>query len=337
MGQQMRFDQLKRRSFITLLGGAAVWPLTARAQESERMRRIAVLMLYPENDPQGQLCATAFRQGLQKLGWVVGRNARIDIRWGAVDAESSRSYAAEIVGLAPDVIVASGSAAMGALQQTTLKVPTVFVAIVDPVGAGFVGNLARPGGNATGFALFEYSLGGKWPELLKEIAPSVKRAAVLRDPSLGLGTGQYAIIQAVGHVLGMELVPIDVRDPGGIEHAIAVFAQVPNGGLIVSGSPSAATHRDLIITLAARHQLPAVYPFPYFARSGGLVAYGPDLVDPYRRASGYVDRILKGENPGDIPVQAPVKYETLINLTTAKVLGLEIPPTLLARADEVIE
>jgi putative ABC transport system substrate-binding protein len=329
---------VKRREFIGLLGGAAAWPLTVRAQQPESMRRIGVLMNLAADDPEGQARIAAFHQGLQASGWTLGRNARIDVRWGAADAESSRLHAAEIVGLAPDVILASGSAATGALQQTTRsKVPIVFVAIIDPVGAGFVESLARPGGNVTGLALFEYSLSGKWLEMLREIAPRVTRAAVLRDPTLGAGTGQYATVQAVANLLGVELRPMDVRDPGGIEHALAAFAQVPNGGLIVSGAPSGAIHRDLIITLAARHRLPAVYPFPYFAHSGGLVAYGPDLVSPYRRAAGYVDRILKGENPGEIPVQAPVKYETVINLKTAKALGLDVPPTLLARADEVIE
>ncbi len=328
---------IRRREFITLLGGAAAWPLAARAQQAERVRRIGVLMNTSADDPEGQARIAAFHQGLQEWGWTLGRNARIDVRWGAVDADNSRRYAAELVALAPDVILASASAAMGALQQTTRTVPIVFVSIIDPVGAGFVESLARPGGNATGFALFEYSLSGKWLELLKEIAPGVKRAAVLRDPAVGSGTGQYAIIQAVAQSLGVELRPMDVRDPGEIERAIVAFAQVPNGGLIIVGAPSAGVHRNLIITLAARHQLPAVYPIPYFARSGGLIAYGPDIVSSYRRAAGYVDRILKGEKPADLPVQAPTKYELVINLKTAKALGLEIPPMLLARADEVIE
>jgi putative tryptophan/tyrosine transport system substrate-binding protein len=326
-----------RRAFITLLGSAAAWPLAAMAQQLNRMRRIGVLMNLAADDPEGQARIAALHQGLQEWGWTLGRNARIDVRWGAVDAESSRRYAAEVVGLAPDVILASASAAMGALQQTTRTVPIVFVAIVDPVGGGFVESLARPGGNATGFALFEYSLSGKWLELLREIAPGVTRAAVLRDPTLGSGTGQYAIIQAVAHSLGVELRPMDVRDPGEIERAIATFAQVPNGGLIIAGAPLAGVHRNLIITLAARHQLPAVYPFPYYAHSGGLVAYGPDLINQYRRAASYVDRILKGEKPANLPVQAQTKYELVVNLKTAKALGLELPPSLLARADEVIE
>jgi len=329
---------VRRREFITLIGGAALgWPLAARAQQGERVRRIGVLMNFVADDPEGQARIAAFHQGLQEWGWTLGRNARIDVRWGAVDAENSRLYAAEVVALAPGVILASASAAMGAPQQTTRTVPIVFVSIIDPVGAGFVESLARPGGNATGFTLFEYSLSGKWLELLKEIAPGVTRAAVLRDPAVGSGTGQYAIIQAVAQSLGVELRPIDVRDPGEIERAIVTFARVPNGGLIIVGAPSVGFHRNLIITLAARHQLPAVYPFPYHVRTGGLIAYGPDLVSPYRRAAGYVDRILKGEKPADLPVQAPTKYDLVVNLKTAKALGLEIPSTVLARADEVIE
>jgi putative ABC transport system substrate-binding protein len=326
---------MRRRAFITLLGGAAAWPLTARAQQPQRMRRIGVLMNLAADDPEGQARIAAFHQGLQEWGWTLGRNARIDVRWSAVDAESSRRYAAEVVGLAPDVILASASAAMGALQQTTRTVPIVFVSIIDPVGAGFVEGLPRPGGNATGFALYEYTLSGKWLELLKEIAPGVTRAAVLRDPTVGSGTGQYAIIQAVAQSLGVELRPMDVR--GEIEHAIVAFAQVPNGGLINAGAPSAGVHRNLVITLAARHQLPAVYPLPYYARSGGLISYGPDIVDQFRRSAAYVDRVLKGEKPADLPVQAPTKYELVINLKTAKALGLTVPDSLLARADEVIE
>jgi len=329
---------MRRRSFITLIGGAvAAWPLAARAQQGERMRRISVLMNLSADDPEGQARIAVFHQGLQEWGWTLGRNARIDVRWGAVDAYNSRRYAAELVALMPDVILAAASAAMGALQQTTHTVPIVFATIIDPVGAGFVESLAHPGGNVTGFMQFEYSLSGKWLELLKEIAPGVTRAAVLRDPAVGSGTGQYAIIQAVAQSLGVELRPMDVRDPGEIERAIVAFARVPNGGLIIVGAPSAVVHRNLIITLAARHRLPAVYPIPYFARIGGLISYGPDSIDPYRRAAGYVDRILKGEKPADLPVQAPTKYELVVNLKTAKALGLEIPPTLLARADEVIE
>jgi len=328
---------MRRRQFITLLGGAAAWPLAARAQQGERVRRIGVLMNVNADDPEGQARIAAFHQGLQEWGWTLGQNARIEVRWGAFDTSSSRRYAAELVALSPDVILASASAAMGALQQMTRRVPVVFVNIVDPVGAGFVESLARPGGNATGFTPFEYSLSGKWLELLKEIAPSVARAGVLRDSTVGSGIGQYAIIQAVAPSLGVELRPIETHDTSEIEHAIVAFARLPNGGLIVVGSPSGPVQRDLIISLAARHQLPAVYPFTYWARSGGLIAYGPELVSPFRRAAGYVDRILKGEKPADLPVQAPTKYELAINLKTAKALGLTVPETLLARADEVIE
>jgi putative ABC transport system substrate-binding protein len=334
----MQFAQLKRREFITLLGGAAAaWPLAVRAQPTtERVRRIGVLMNFTADDPEGQARIAAFHQGLQEWGWTLGRNARIDVRWGAFDADSSRHYATELVALAPEVIVASASAAMGVLQQMR-TVPIVFVSIIDPVGAGFVESLARPGGNVTGFTNFEYGLSGKWLELLKEIAPSVTRAAVLREAAVASGIGQWAIIQAVAPSLGIELRPIDLRDPGEIERGVLAFAREPNCGLIIVGAPSGAVHRDLIITLAARHRLPAVYPYPYFAHSGGLVSYGPDVVSQVRRAAGYVDRILKGAKPADLPVQAPTKYELVINLKTAKSLGLEVPPSLLARADEVIE
>ena len=276
---------MKRRDFITLVGGAAVaWPLAARAQQP-KVRRIGVLMNTVSDDAEGQARLAAFHQGLQQLGWTLGQNARIEVRWGAFDTNSSRRYAAELVGLSPDVILASASAAMGALQQTTRTVPVVFVNIVDPVGAGFVESLARPGGNATGFTNFEYGLSGKWLELLKEIAPSVARAGVLRDSTVGSGIGQYAIIQAVAPSLGVELRPIESHDTSEIERAIVAFARLPNGGLIVVGSPLGAVQRDLIISLAARHQLPAVYPFTYWARSGGLITYGPDLVSPFRRAA----------------------------------------------------
>src|SRR6516164_1990744 len=328
-----------RREFITLLGGAAAaWPLAARAQPTtERARRIGVLMNTTADDPEGQARIAALHQGLQEWGWTLGRNARIDVRWGAFDADSSRHYATELVALAPEVIVASASAAMGALQQIRTVPPIVFVSIIDPVGAGFVESLARPGGNVTGFSLFEYGLSGKWLELLKEIAPSVTRAAVLRDTGVGSGVGQYAIIQAVAPSLRVELRPIDVRDPGEIERAMVTFAQSPNGGLIIAGSPEAVVHRNLIITLAAHHQLPAVYCLPFLARSGGLIAYGPDTVSPYRRAAQYVDRILKGEKPADLPVQAPTQSELVINLKTAKASGMTLPDTVLARANEVIE
>ena len=329
---------MKRREFITLLGGAAAaWPLAARAQQAERMRRIGVLMTAAADDPEVQARVAAFLQGLAQLGWTVGRNVRIDIRWAAGNADDIRRHAAELVALAPDVILAHGASTVGPLLQATRTVPIVFPIAGDPVGAGFVDSLARPGGNATGFMTFEYSMGGKWLELLKQIAPGVTRAAVLRDPSQGAGTGQFAAIQAVAPSLGVEVNPVNVRDAGEIERAIAAFARSPNGGLIVTASAVASVHRDLIVTLAARHKLPAVYFERSFVAAGGLISYGPDFIDQYRRAAGYVDRILKGEKPADLPVQAPTKYELVINLKTAKALGLDVPPTLLARADEVIE
>jgi ABC-type uncharacterized transport system substrate-binding protein len=329
---------MRRRNFIALLGGAAAaWPLTARAQQGEQMRRIGVLMNLAADDPEGQARIAAFRQGLQESGWTIGRNVRVDVRWETGDADRIRRYAAELVALAPDIILASAAAAMVAVQQASRTVPIVFVNIIDPVGAGYVSSLARPGGNATGFTPFEYGLSGKWLELLKQIVPGVTRAAVLRDPAVGSGIGQFAILQAVAPSFGVELHPIDVRDPGEIERAVVAFARVPNSGLIIVGAPSVVAYRHLIITLAARHRLPAVYPFAYFIRNGGLISYGPDTIDPYRRAAGYVDRILKGEKPADLPVQAPTKYELAINLKTARELGIELPPTLLARADEVIE
>jgi putative ABC transport system substrate-binding protein len=326
---------IERRDFIMLLGGAAAaWPLAARAQQ---MRRVGVLMNLAADDPESQRRMTAFVQGLQQLGWTDGRNVRIETRWGAADVDRFRSYAGELVALAPDVILASGHPSVVALQQATRTVPIVFLQVVDPVGAGFVASLARPGGNATGFTVFEYSISGKWLELLKEVAPSVTRAAIIRDAAITAGTGQFAAIQAVAPSLGIEVSPIGVRDAREIERAIEAFARSSNGGLIVTGSALAAVHRDLIVTLAARHKLPAVYSFRYFATVGGLISYGPDSMDPYRRAAGYVDRILKGERPADLPVQAPTKFELVINLKTAKALGLEVPATLLARADEVIE
>ena len=328
---------MKRRKFITLVAGAAAtWPLAARAHQTDRIRRIGVFMNLAADDPEGQARNTAFIQALQQLGWTNGRNVRIDTRWGT-DAGSTRKYAAELVALAPDVILATASTATSALQQMTRAVPIVFVIVIDPVGAGYVESLARPGSNLTGFRLFEYSLSGKWPEVLKEIAPGVTRVAVIRDTAVGSGVGQYAIIQAVAPSLGVELRPIDVRDVREIERAVVAFARVPNSGLIIVGTPSLVAHRNLIITLAACHQLPAVYPFSYFARTGGLISYGPDSIEPYRRAAGYIDRILKGEKPADLPVQQPTKYELVINLKAAKALGLEVPATLLARADEVIE
>jgi len=329
---------VKRRAFITLLGGAAAaWPLAARAQQRERMRRIGVLMSLAADDPEMKARLAAFLQGLQHLGWTDGRNLRIDIRSTAGDAERIRRHAAELVALAPDVILASGGQVVGGLLQATRTVPVVFTQTPDPVGAGFVASLAQPGGNATGFTQFEYGVSAKWLELLKEIAPRVTRTAVLRDPTIPEGIGQFAIIQAVAPSLGVELRPIDVRNGPEIEQAVTVFARGANSGLVVPASGLANVHRELIITLAARLRLPAVYPSPVYAAAGGLIAYGPDSIEPHRRAASYVDRILRGEKPADLPVQAPTKYELVINLKTAKTLGLDVPPTLLARADEVIE
>jgi putative tryptophan/tyrosine transport system substrate-binding protein len=329
---------VKRRQFITLLGGAtAAWPLTARAQQPERVRRIGLLINLAADDPESQARRAAFQQQLAQLGWIDGRNVRIIARWGAGDAGRIRRYAAELVASRPDVILATTSPSVAALQQATRTVPIVFASVVDPVGGGFVDSLTRPGGNTTGFTLFEYGLSGKWPDLLKQIAPSVTRAAVLRDATLMTSVGQFAVIQAVAPSLGVELNPVGVRDAGEIERGVTTFARGSNGGLIVTGSPLTAVHRDLIVTLATQHHLPAVYPFRYFATSGGLIAYGPNSVDPYRRAAGYVDRILKGEKAADLPVQAPTDYELVINLKTAKALDLTVPDTVLARADEVIE
>ena len=329
---------MKRREFITLLGGAAAWPLAARAQQGESMRRIGVLTAGADaNDPDVQVRNAVLMQTLQQLGWTGGRNLRVDYRWGEGLPDAIRKHAAELAALAPDVILASGTASLGPLLQATRTVPIVFVNVSDPVGGGFVDSLSRPGGNATGFMQFEYSLSGKWLELLKQIGPAVTRAAVLRDAALTSGIGQFAVIQSVAPSVGVEVSPVNVRDPGEIERAIAAFARSPNGGLVVTSSALAVRHRELIIALAARHKLPAVYYRRYFVASGGLVSYGYDLPDQYRRAAGYVDRILKGENPANLPVQAPTKYETVINLKTAKALGRDMPPTLLARADEVIE
>ena len=327
-----------RRQFITLIGGAAAaWPITARAQQPEQMRRIGVLMNRVAGDPEGSARVAAFQHGLQQFGWTDGRNVRIDIRWGEDDADRERQYAAELVALAPDVILAAGTQGLAALQRVTRTLPIVFVGVGDPVGAGFVDSLARPGGNTTGFMVYEYSLSGKWLELLKEIAPIVTRAAVLRDPDSRAGIGQFSAIQAAARPLGVEVNPIGVRDAGEIERGVAAFARAANGGLIVTPSGRVSLHRDLIVAVAARHKLPAVYPFHYMVTDGGLISYSPDWVDQYRPAAGYVDRILKGEKPADLPVQTPTKYELVINLKTAKALGLEVPPSLLARADEVVE
>jgi len=330
---------MKRRDFITLLGGAAAaWPLAARAQQADRVRRIGALIGAPSADnPDAQANIRAFLQVLQQLGWTDGRNVRIDIRWGAGNADDIRKYAAELAALAPDVIFASGTASVGPMLQATRTVPIVFANVADPVGAGFVDSLARPGGNASGFIQFEYSLSGKWLELLKQIAPGVTRAAVLRDPAITSGIGQFAVIQSVAPSVGVEVSAINVRDAGEIERAVTAFARSSNGGLIVTASALAVLHRQPIIALAARHKLPAVYYRRYFVTSGGLISYGYDVVEQFRGAAGYVDRILKGATPADLPVQAPTKYELVINLKTAKALGLEVPPTLLARADEVIE
>src|SRR5262245_49011213 len=335
----MRFDRLGRRTFITLLGGAAAaWPLEARAQQGERIRQIGVLVATAETDPQYQGFVTAFREGLHKLGWIEGRNVRIDTRWATSNADELRRHAAELAASAPDVLVAgTGTATAAPLLQATRTVPIVFVSVIDPVGAGFVASMARPGGNATGFLMFEYGLSGKWLELLKQIVPGVTRVAVLRDPTIASGIGQFGALQAVAPSLGVELSPVDVRDAPEIERAVTALARSGNGGLIVTPGPAANRHRDLIAALEVRHHLPAVYGSRHYVAAGGLISYGPDLIDLYRRAAGYVDRILKGEKPADLPVQAPTKYELVINLKTAKALGLEVPSTLLARADEVIE
>jgi ABC-type uncharacterized transport system substrate-binding protein len=326
---------MKRREFITLLGGAAAWPLAARAQQ-ERMRRIGVLLYWTADDAEGQARHAAFTQAMKQLGWSDGGNLRIDTRWATAD--DVRRHAAELVALAPDVLVAAGgTATVAPLLEATRTVPIVFVAVIDPVGAGFVASLARPGGNATGFTIFEYSMSGKWLELLKEIAPSVTRAVVLRDPGIASGIGQFGALQIVAPSMGVELSPVDVRDAREIERAVTAFARVPNGGLIATASGSAIIHREPIIALAARHRLPAVYSDRGSVVAGGLISYGPDRLDQFRRTAGYVDRILKGEKPADLPVQAPTKYELVVNLKAAKTLGIEVPPVLLARADEVIE
>jgi ABC-type uncharacterized transport system substrate-binding protein len=328
---------MRRREFIRLLGGASAVPFAARAQQGERVRRIGVFMSTAATDAEGQARLGAFLQGLQEFGWAVGRNVRIDVRWPEGDADEIRKHAAELATVAPDVILATGSATVGPLLQATKTVPIVFVGVVDPVGAGYVANLARPGANSTGFTLFEYGLSGKWLELIKQIAPSITRVAVLRDPAITAGIGQFGAIRSAAPALGIDVSPIDVRDVGEMERAVEAFARSSGGGLIVPGSALAVVHRKAIVALAARYKLPAVY----FTRSpvidGGLISYGPDIVDQYRRAASYVDRILKGEKPADLPVQDPTRYELVINLKTAKALGITMPPSLLARADEVVE
>ena len=328
---------MRRREFITLLGGAAAWPLAARAQQGERIRRIGLLLPASADDPEFQARIAAFLQRLALSGWTIGRNMQLEYRWAGTNPDDIRRHATELAALSPDVILTSGSAPVGALQQATRTVPIVFATAADPVGAGFVDSLSRPGGNITGFAIFEYPIGGKWLELLKEISPRMTRVAVVRDLAIAAGPGQFAAIQTVAQSLGVEVIPVNVHDTSEIERAVVAFARSPNGGLIVTATPLAQLHHGLIVTLAARYKLPAIYFERFFVADGGLISYGADFLDQFRRAAGYVDRILKGEKPADLPVQAPTKYELVINLKTAKALGLEIPTTLLARADKVIE
>jgi putative ABC transport system substrate-binding protein len=328
---------MKRREFITILGGAAALPITARAQQAESMRRIGVLMNRAADDAEGQASVAEFQRGLQQLGWSDGRNVRLDVRWSHNDVDLNRKYATELNALAPDVIMAAGTLSVTAFQRVSQTLPIVFVGVSDPVGAGVVDSLARPGGNVTGFMIFEYSMSGKWLELLKQVAPGVTRAAVLRDAVNPAGIAQFGAIQATAQSLGVEVIPVSIRDAAEIERAVAAFASSANGGLIVTPSAGTSVHQDLIITLAARHKLPAVYAFRANVTGGGLISYGPDLVGQFRPAAEYVDRILKGEKPADLPVQAPTKYELVINLKTAKSLGLDVPASLLARADEVVE
>jgi putative ABC transport system substrate-binding protein len=327
---------MRRREFITLVGGAAAWPVVARAQQSDQMRRIGFLQLLADDDPETVVRRREFEHELQLLGWTVGRTVRIDYRSAKGDPNQLRKYAAELIALGPDVILTAGSVTVAPVLRATRTIPIVFVQVVDPVGGGLVESLAHPGGNATGFTSYEYSLSAKWLELLKEIAPQVTRVAVIRDPTLGAGIGQFAVIQAAGPSLGVELHPINAPDRIEIERAVAAFARSANVGLIVIPGGT-GSNRDLIVPLAARHRLPAVYPYRYYVTEGGLISYGPNTIDYYRRAASYIDRILKGEKPADMPVQTPTKYELIINLKTAKGLGLTVPPSLLARADEVIE
>jgi putative ABC transport system substrate-binding protein len=329
---------MRRREFVTLFGGAvAAWPFAVRAQQPERTRRIGILLPATADDAKFQTWVTSFLQGLQQSGWTIGGNVQIDTRWATANAAAIRKHAAELVALAPDVILAHGSMSVGPSLEATHTVPIVFPVAADPVGAGFVNALARPGGNATGFMNFEYGMGGKWLELLKEIAPSVTRVAVLRDTTNPTGIAMFGVIQAIAPSFRVELTPVNIRDEPEIQRAIAAFGRASNGGLVVTPSGSALRHRDLIVALAARYKLPAVYFERSYVAAGGLVSYGADFVDLYRKAAGYVNRILKGEKPADLPVQAPTKNELVINLKTAKALGLTVPPTVLARADEVIE
>ena len=330
-------SHIGRRKFLATLGGAAAaWPFVARAQQGERVRRIGALMSVAADDPEAPARVGAFSQGLAELGWTIGRNVRIDYRWYAGDADMARKYAVELVALAPDVVLAAGTQGVTAIQQATRSVPIVFVGVADPVGAGFVNNLARPGGNATGFMLYEYSLSGKWLELLKQIAPHVAQVAVLRDQSSASGIAQFSAIQALAPSVGVQVSPVNARNTNEVENGVATFARTPNGGLIVTGIPS-VIHRHLIIKLAAQYKLPAIYAYRSNAGDGGLISYGPNRLDQHRHAAGYIDRILKGEKPADLPVQAPTKYELVINLKTAKTLDLTVPDGLLARANEVIE
>jgi putative tryptophan/tyrosine transport system substrate-binding protein len=333
----MRFNYLGRREFITLLSGAAAWPLTVRAQPPKRMRRVGVLLSATADDLEYQARVGAFAQELRQLGWSIGQNVEIETQWATSNIDAIRTRAAEIIALMPDVVLANGDNTVGALQQVTRTTPIVFVGVADPIGAGFAQTLGHPGGNATGFLVFEYGISVKWLELLKEMVPNVRRAVVLRDPSVPVGLGQFGAIQGIAPSLNIDVSPIDVRDVGGMEGAIAAFARSSNGGLVTLPGAVQLAHRKLIIELAARYRLPAVYPYRYHAVAGGLVSYGPDTIEPFRQAAHYVDRILKGEKAADLPVQAPTKYNLVLNLKTAKALGLDVPASLLARADEVIE
>ena len=328
---------MKRRNFMSLLGGAAAWPFAARAQQPEPMRRIGVLMQIAEGDAESKIQVAEFLRELRELGWVVGRNVKLDTRWAGGDSDRIRKYAAELVALAPDVVLASGGTVVGALQQASRTVPIVFVNVTDPIGRGYVASLAEPGGNATGFTSFEFGIGGKWLELLKQIAPGVARVAVLRDPVITAGMGYLAAIHALAPSFGVEVSPVDVRVKSDMERAIAAFARTPNGGLIITPDPAAIAHREVIIALASQYRLPAIYPFRYFAAEGGLISYGPNAIEQFRRAASYADRILKGEKPGNLPVQVPTKFELAISLKTAKALDVAVPQMLVSRADELIE